>query len=492
MLESGQRLGVLGIDLGTSSVKAVVTDPAGTVLGHASRPYTVVHPQAAWSEIDAHEWLAATISAVRHALDLCGKVTIAAIGFSGQMHGLVPTNSDGAPVRNAMLWSDARAQPQLRSYTCLPAAVRAALGNPVTAGMAGPMLAWLRHNEPDTYRLTRWALQPKDWLRAKLTGQYCSEPSDASATLLYDLTRDAWDQDVLAALQLDPSMLPDVLPYAAHPAGTLTANGANLLGLPLGTVVAAGAGDTAAAALGSGLHTAQIAQITVGSGAQIIVPVVSLQNHAIPEQPTTHLYRSATEHGWYAMGAMVNAGTSLTWVRQALNASWAELYAAADADPAADDPVFLPQFSGERTPYLDPHLRGSWTGLGAHHSRRQLLHAALEGVAFSVRDGLHALPGIDAVAQLRLAGGGSTDPGWRQLLADVLGVPLHAADVSAASGRGAALLAAQAADLITEPEIFAQPDTFTAVPAVVPRPDAAERYAQRYDLYRHRLTVLAA
>ncbi len=243
-LSSGRRQGVLGIDLGTSSVKAVVTDPGGAVIGQASRPYTVLHPQAGWSEIDPNEWLAATIVAVRHAVDSCAHPAIIAIGLSGQMHGLVATNDAGAAVREAMLWSDARAMPQLELYAQLPPAVHARLANPLTAGMAGPMLAWLRTEEPATYRQTRWALQPKDWLRAQLTGQYWTEPSDASATLLYDLSTDYWDPDVVRALGIDPDLLPDLLPYAAHPAGTLTPEGANLLGLAEGTIVAAGAGDT--------------------------------------------------------------------------------------------------------------------------------------------------------------------------------------------------------------------------------------------------------
>jgi len=490
-LSSGRRQGVLGIDLGTSSVKAVVTDPGGAVIGQASRPYTVLHPQAGWSEIDPNEWLAATIVAVRHAVDSCAHPAIIAIGLSGQMHGLVATNDAGAAVREAMLWSDARAMPQLELYAQLPPAVHARLANPLTAGMAGPMLAWLRTEEPATYRQTRWALQPKDWLRAQLTGQYWTEPSDASATLLYDLSTDYWDPDVVRALGIDPDLLPDLLPYAAHPAGTLTPEGANLLGLAEGTIVAAGAGDTAAAALGSGLHEANTAQVTIGSGAQIIIPVPSLDDRSMPDRPATHLYRSATRHGWYAMAAMVNAGTSLDWVRQTLNASWAEVYRAATAVPAPDDPIFLPHLSGERTPHLDPVMRASWTGLAPHHSRQHLLHAALEGLALSIRDGLHALPAGDTVKHLRLAGGGTTDPAWRQMLADVLDVPLHIADVSSASSRGAALLAAQAADLTTEADIFARHHT-TAGPVITPRPGRSDYYLQRYDRYLHRLHALRA
>jgi xylulokinase len=221
---------LLGIDLGTSSVKAVVTDLDGALLGQAAATYPVSNPRPGWAETDPADWLAATITAVRQAVDLAG-VTPCAIGLSGQMHGVVATAADGVPVRPAMLWSDSRAAAQLAIYRDLPDPVRTRLANPLTPGMAGPMLAWLACHEPDAYTTARWALQPKDWLRGQLTGRYATDPSDASATLLYDLTADAWDSHVVDALGLDAAKLPEVLPGASRHAGDLTAHAAGLLGL---------------------------------------------------------------------------------------------------------------------------------------------------------------------------------------------------------------------------------------------------------------------
>ncbi len=209
----------------------------------------------------------------------------------------------------------------------------------------------------------------------------------------------------------------------------------------------------------------------------------------MPDEPVTHLYRSATRNGWYAMAAMINAGTALSWVCHVLHASWAELYATAATPPEPDDPIFLPHLAGERTPHLNPGLRGSWTALAPHHAREQLLRAALEGVAFSIRAGLNALPNTNAIAYLRIAGGGSTDPAWRQMLADVLNVPLRAADVASASGRGAALLAAQSAGLITEHDALA-PTKATAAPLIDPHQRYQDLYTQRYDGYLNRLNAL--
>jgi xylulokinase len=467
------RTTVLGIDLGTSSVKAVVARLDGSVAGQARSDYAVTGPEPGWSETAPADWLAATVTAVRAAVERTGAEP-AAVGLSGQMHGVVATADDGRPVRPAMLWSDSRAVRELERYRRLPPAVRRRLANPLSPGMAGPMLAWLAAHEPDAYARTHVALQPKDWLRARLTGCLATEPSDASATLLYDVAHDAWDADVPAALGLDPAKLPPILAHSGAAAGPLTGEAAVRLGLRTGIVVAAGAADTAAAALGSGLTDPADVQLTIGTGLQIVRPVAALPD-PLPAEPVTHLYRAATGAGWYTMGAALNGGLTLGWVCRTLGATWPELYATAATAPRADDPYFLPHLSGERTPYLDPGLRGAWTGLGPRHGRADLLRAALEGVAFAARDVLgHVLGSGDDAVRLRVAGGGTTDPAWRQMLADVLGHPLGAVEVADASGLGAARLGARAAGL-----------PFGAGPAGAAR-HVTEPRTGRTDLYRER------
>ena len=373
-----------------------------------------------------------------------------AIGLSGQMHGLVMASAEGEALRPALLWADSRATGcRWRAYRRLGSGALARLANPLAPGMTGPMLVWIAENEPRTYPDARWALQPKDWLRARLTGEIHAEPSDASATLLYDVMGDRWDLEVVSALGLDASLLAPLLPSAGAPAGRLAAEAGTELGLPADIPVAAGAGDTAAAALGSGIGPGDI-QLTVGTGAQVIRPVIAPVSRA---DAGVNLYRSATPDGWYQMGATVSAGLSLNWVREVMNASWEELYASADRSGRAHDPIFVPHLSGERTPYSDPALRGSWTALSLADDRTSLLRSALEGTAFAIRDALEALLEDQRPPRLRLAGGGTLAAGWRQLLADVLGVPLYAVDVPAASGRGAALLGAHAAGLLSFDDI---------------------------------------
>ncbi len=479
-------------------------DTGGTVLAQASAEYAVTSAAAGYAESDPADWWAAVcactrsavVSAARAAGTRAAGARPAAIGLSGQMHGLVMTAADGRPLRPALLWADSRAAGELDAYRQLPRAALDRLANPLAPGMTGPLLRWVAGHEPEVYAGARWALSPKDWLRVRLTGEIRAEPSDASATLLYDVAGDRWDLEVVSALGLDAGMLAPLVPSAAV-AGRLTAEAGAALGLPAGLPVAAGAGDTAAAALGSGIADPEDLQLTVGTGAQVIRPRGGPVNRA---GAGVHLFRLAAPDGWYQMGATLSAGLSLSWVRSVLNASWEELYASA-GPPGPADPVFVPHLSGERTPYCDPALRGSWTALTLAADRAALLRSALEGTAFAIRDALDALlgepgpagerPAGERPACLRLAGGGTLAAGWRQLLADVLGVPLYAVDVPAASGRGAALLGAIAAGLLGF-EDCAGALAPSAVLAASPDPRRTAVYAERHARFRHAVTALRA
>ncbi len=445
--------GLLGIDLGTSSVKIVITDAHATVLAHIVRPYAVDHPHPGWSETNPASWWDAVVAACREAV-VTAAVDIAGIGLSGQMHGVVVSDGAGGPLRPAVLWSDSRATELLDTYRALPTLLLNRLANPLSPGMFGPILGWLARHEPEPFRATRWAFSPKDWIRFRLTGEAASEPSDASATLLYDVPGDTWDLDVADALGIPARMLPPLLPHSAAGAGVLGPVAAAELGLRAGIPVAAGGGDTAVAAFGAGLAQVGQSQLTIGTGIQIVAPVAAVTPSGTT--PVTHLYRAATDSGWYRMAAGLNGGATLEWVRTLFNASWAELYATASQPVAADDPIFLPQLVGERTPYMDTALRGSWAYLDPRHDRSTMLRSALEGVALSTRAAWSALRDAGCTAtRLRLAGGGTTSLAWQQMLADALQAELEPVEVPAASGRGAALLAGRAAGLFDEAQALA-------------------------------------
>lgn len=429
---------LLGIDLGTSSVKALLLDTHGTIVSEASCAYAVKAPQPGWAETNPEQWWNAVAIAVKKAVK--NPADVQAIALSGQMHGVVLTDAAGTPLRPAILWADTRSSEMLREYDALDSNIRSKLANPIAVGMAGASLLWLRQYEPETYAKARWVLQPKDWLRLRLTGKVAAEPSDASGTLLYDVVSDCWALDVIAALKLRSDWLPELLPSSSSIAGNLIPEAAAHLGLIVNIPVIAGASDTAAAALGNGLIESGKVQLTVGSAAQIITP---RSQPIVDPHGRTHLYRAALPHQWYTLAAIQNAGLALEWVKGVLGYTWEQVYAEAFVvSPGCEGLTFLPYLTGDRTPHLDPHARGAWVGLGLHHTRAHLMRAALEGVAFSLKQGLEAITATGVtVSQLRLAGGGTLEPVWQQLLADVLQVPLYTTTVAAASARGAAILA---------------------------------------------------
>ena len=392
----------LGLDIGTSAVKALLVGEDGAVVATGRAPCTVDVPAAGRAEAVPGGWL----TAAREAVAQAGASDVEAIGLSGQMHGVVLCDEAGEPVRPAILWPDTRSVAEAERWP-----VR---GNPRAPGFAGPILAWLATHEPETLRRARWALQPKDWLRLRLGAPAATEPSDASATLLWDLEADGWARD--------DALLPPVRASAAV-AGELRTDA---LGLPRGTPLVHGAADTAAALLVAGER-----MLNLGTGAQVAQRV----DEPLPavDAPTCHRFRAAGD-GWYALAAVQNAGLALDWARRVLGD---------DREPRAGGPLFVPHLAGERTPLLNPAARGAWTGLSLATDRAALLGSVHEGVAFGIRWARDALD-IEAGrsdAPLRLLGGGSLRPGLAQLLADALDEPLELLDVTDASALGAAWLA---------------------------------------------------
>ncbi len=425
---------LLGLDLGTGSCKALLLSTEGVVMAQASRTYAVHAPQNGWAESNPLEWWDAIGLAAREVVGVYA-AEIRGIGLSGQMHGTVLCDQQGQVTRDAILWSDTRSSTVLEEFQQLEAKQHRRLANPIVTGMMASTLLWCK--KYSSLAGVRYALLPKDWLRFCLTGEFASEPSDASATLLYDLEKDTWALDILEQLGL-PHLLPDLQASNAV-AGTLTKAAAAHLGLTAGIPVAAGGGDTPCAMLGNGVLEVGTAQLSVGTGAQIIAPMQTA-HHGI----STHCYRTvlASNAKYYAMSAMQNAGLALERVRQWLRLEWVEFHHLAFDVLDSQDLIFLPYLSGERTPHLNAKARGAFLHLGLQHRTAHLARAALEGVAFSIADGLTALKQQNLeIPELQLVGGGTLEPRWQQLLCDALETPLYTSGTSNASARGAALLA---------------------------------------------------
>jgi xylulokinase len=433
--------GVLGIDLGTSQLKALVARSDGTVAGRGRAAYQVVTTADGHAETDPEDWWRAAREAVSSALAEA-RTEIVAVAVTGQMHGVVLADgdADATPLRPAIVWLDRRATAEAASYAQLPADAIASLGNAPSPGMAGPLLRWLATHEPAAIGNATWQLQPKDWLRARLTGQAGTDPTDASGTLLFDQANATWSRPVVDGLGIPGRLLPPVRDPAEvvsrlRPAAAayLGFNG----GLTGGIPVVAGAADTAASLFAADLPP-DAALLTLGTGGQWVTPSAAMRPAA-----GLNLF-TAVGGGGYHLAAAQNVGQVFHWASTLHSVSYDQLYSLASRPWRADGPVFLPYLTGER---WDAPAGGAWSGLTLAHDKDDLLRAVLEGVAFLLRDRLTDLraAGHDP-KRVVLGGGGVEQAGWRGLLADVFGLPLQVAAESAwLSVTGAALLAAEGA-----------------------------------------------
>lgn len=495
---------LLGIDLGTSGVKAALFDAAtGRALASATAGYPLRHPRPGWAEQDAGEWWAATTQAIRDCLALGAAAGVASgdirgLGISGQMHGAVLLDDRDQPVRPVIIWADQRTQAQCDAIHAAVGLARlvARTGNPALPGFTAPKLLWVRDNDPATWARVRRVLLPKDYLRLRLTGTPAMEISDAAGTGLLDVAAGDWAWDVLAALGLDPALFPPIV-GAADIAGRITSDAAALTGLPAGLPVAGGGADNACAAVGAGIVQPGQALVSIGtSGVALAFSPTPAIDRSGPI-PRVHTFNHAVPAAWYLMGVTQAAGLTLRWLRDQIGAAeHAEAQAtgrdaydlmtelAATVPAGSDGLLFLPYLQGERTPVLDARARAGWVGLTAAHTRAHLYRAALEGVAFSLRDCLDVLrdAGVE-IAELRVTGGGARSAVWRQLLADVFAEPLAPLAVEEGPALGAALLAGVAAGVY--------PSVPAACAAVVrtvalttPDPAAVAVYARQMPLYR--------
>jgi xylulokinase len=470
---------LLGIDVGTSSSKAVILDMQGHEVSAASAPHPVRSPRRGWAETDPADWWGSVGQAVQAALEGSHSGAedpgaVAAVGLSGQMHGAVLADADGNPVRPAVLWADERAEKELARYRDLDAASMERLGNPLVAGMTGPVLCWLSEFEPESYRRATWVLQSKDWLRFRLTDHAGSEHSDASATLLYDLVQRRWADEVIDALGLRRDSMARI-GLSGESAGELTDSAAEALGLRAGTVVAYGAADVPAALVGTGLAEPGALQLTVGTAAQ----VATLREEPRPDKARRYHVFAAATGGYYALAAVQAAGLAFEWAWGALGCDWRCAYEAlAQSPPGANGVSFVPHVAGARSPSMDARAAGAFCGLRLSNDRSDLMRSVFEGVAFSILEAARALPEYEAAPQVRLAGGGTLDPAWRQLLADVLDRPLVVLRAVNASARGAAVLGGLAANLGLPPD--EEPTSSVPQSVVYPHHGHAVQLADAY------------
>jgi xylulokinase len=446
-------MALLGIDLGTSAVKALVVASDGQVLGSGTSGYPIHRPQPGWAEQSPEAWWQATAAAVHSALSQSGRPpsTIAAIGLSGQMHGTVLLDAAGSLLCPAVIWPDRRSQHQVPEIEALIGRRRLIelAGSPLATGFQAATVRWFQQERPDLWARVATILTPKDYLRQRMAGELSSEPSDGSGTLLLDVRRRDWSAEITAALGIDLGQLPVIRPSTTV-AGNLTNTAAEHLGLKAGTPVISGAADTACGCLGAGVVDEGGLLLTISSGGQLVAPASRVE---VDLQGRLHTFCGALEPseqqpGWYQMAATLSAGLSLRWLRdQVLQLPADDAYErmtalAAQAPPGANGLLFLPYLLGERTPHMDPQARGLFLGLTADHGRPELIRAVMEGVALACVDAFGAL--AEAGVQpdrVVMAGGGARSGLWRQIVANVFNLPVLAVAAEEQAAVGAALLA---------------------------------------------------
>ncbi len=491
---------LVGLDVGTGGARAVAVAESGEVVAEASSRYPLHAPRPGWTEQDPADWW-------EGAREVLGKVAaqadeeVAGIGLTGQMHGSVFLDSSDEVIRPALLWNDQRTQAQCEGITHTVGGERliSIAGNPALTGFQAPKILWLRDEEPDNFGRVSSVLLPKDYVRLRLTGEYATDVSDASGTLLLDVRARDWSGEILDALEIPRTWMPKVY-EGPESTGTLREDVAEELGLPSGIPVAAGGGDNAAAAVGTGIVGPGLVNSSVGTSG-----VLFAHSGEFTPDPSgrLHAFCHAVPGAYHLMGVTLSAGGSLSWWRDTLGGDYDKLVeAASGVPPGSEGLVFLPYLSGERTPHLDSKARGAFFGLTARHGVEHMTRAVMEGVVFSLRDSLEIMRSLGVrVEDVRATGGGARSALWRQLQADIYDTPIRRTVADEGPAYGAALLAGVASGTYADVE---EASSVVGLREEITEPDTgrSKQYEEYYEVYRSlypatssamsRLTNLAA
>jgi xylulokinase len=472
---------LVGLDVGTGGARAVAVNDSGEIVAEASSEYPLHTPRPGWTEQDPEDWWEGAKEVLAKVAAEAGEV--GGIGLTGQMHGSVFLDGSERVIRPALLWNDQRTQAQCDRITEAVGGERliSISGNPALTGFQAPKIIWLRDEEPENYGRVSRVLLPKDYVRLRLTGEYATDASDAAGTLLLDMQARDWSGEILDALEIPQEWMPGVY-EGPEDTGALRQNVAEELGLPPDIPVAAGGGDNAAAAVGTGIVGPGLVNSSVGTSGVLFA-------HAAEFSPDPsgrlHAFCHAVPGAYHLMGVTLSAGGSLSWWRETLGGDFDELVeGASDVPPGSEGLVFLPYLSGERTPHLDPRARGAFFGLTARQGVPHMTRAVMEGVIFSLRDSLEIMRNLGVpIEDVRATGGGARSDLWRQLQADIYATPIRRTVADEGPAYGAALLAGVASDTYADVE---EATSVVELRQEITEPDTGNSkiYEEYYEIYR--------
>lgn len=487
----------LGIDIGTSGTKTLAMQADGKILAQTTVTYPLHSPRPGWSEQNPDDWWHAAIASVQRVMTQ-GHLKpgeIRGIGLSGQMHGSVFLDKAHKVIRPALLWNDQRTAAECAEIEEAAGGRKKLIqlvANPALTGFTAPKILWLRNHEPKHFAKCVQVLLPKDYVRFRLTGEFATEVSDASGTLLLDVKKRDWSTKLLGLLDLDRALLPQVY-ESEEVSGKLSDTAAQALGLYPGVPVVGGGGDQAASAIGNGIVKGGVVSATMGTSGVVFAHSEQVQ---IDPEGRVHTFCHAVRDKWHVMGCVLSAGGSLQWYRNTLGQlevaeaqrTRSEPYElltrqAAEAPAGCEGLYFLPYLTGERTPHADPYARGAWIGLSLRHGRPHLVRSVMEGATYAMRDCLEIIQGMKIpVKEIRLSGGGARSPFWRQMQADIYGQPVSTINAEEGPAYGVALLAAAGTGEY-KGVVEACKATIRVVSETKPDADTKKRYNRFYPQY---------
>ena len=488
---------LVGIDVGTTGTKTILTDERGNLVASSLEEYPLYTPRPKWSEQDPADWWRATVNSIKSVLaeSQVKPGDVSGVGLSGQMHGLVLIDKDYNVLRPAILWNDVRTTEQCHYITekVGKALLVKSTCNPALEGFTAPKVIWVRDNEPAIYDKAFKMMLPKDYVRFRLTGEIACEVSDAAGTILFDVRNREWSREVLDRLDISPDLMPPCY-ESIDVCGTITSEVADMTGLYPGTPVVGGGADNACTAVGNGIVVTGKTSASIGTSGTMLTPTNTAE---VDPELRAHTFCHCVPHKWYVMGVMLSAGGAFRWLRDTLGDKEVEqaqkkgvdpyeilTEEAAKVEPGCEGLVFLPYLTGERTPHGDANAKGVFFGLTLRHGKNHVVRSVMEGVTYGMRDSLEIISGLGLdVGQITATGGGARSALWRQMQADIYGAEVVTINIAEGPAFGAAILAGVGSGVYNSIE-EATGEIVKVTSATQPIEDNRRVYQEYYQIYR--------